>query len=213
MNDMNTELLTDITELGNALVLFGLSLSLSIYFWVLGYRREPLALMLSFFAPSAIIGVLKIAFYICHTNFFGIVSPSGHAAISISVMGLSALILAKICAGVWRAVIPILLVVLSLVIAISRSILGMHTDGDVMIGSLIGFCIVIAVAKTVLSYRIKTELGNNNREIAQKKKVNPVMICLLIIGVAVVFYGIRLPSEKVMASFAKEIRFNLALCN
>ena len=207
MNGNNSDLLRDITGLGDSIVLLSLSSVLSIYFWALGYRREPLALMLGFFTPAAIIGTLKIAFYICHTNLWGIVSPSGHAAISIGVLGLSALILARICTGVLRAIIPILLVVLALVIAISRSILGMHTDGDVVIGSLIGFCVVIAVAKTILSYRIKTETDET------AKKVNPVMICGLMIVVVSVFYGIKLPSEKVMASFAKEIRLNLPLCH
>lgn len=209
MNDDYTDFLTDITTLGNSLLLGTLALTLSIYLFVIGYRREPLAMMLGFFVPAAIIGFLKIAFYICDTNLWGIVSPSGHAAISIGVFGLAAIILAKLCTGIWRALIPLTLVALAMVIAVSRTILGMHTDGDVLIGSLIGVAVVIAIAKLVLSYRIETK----PEEEAGKKKVHPAIICLLLIVVTVACYGIKLPSEKLMSSFAKQVRLSLPLCN
>lgn len=155
MNGDDLTLLADITELGNSLILGTVSLCLSAYLYMIGYRREPLAVILSFLIPATIIGCLKIAFYTCHYNLWGIVSPSGHAAISIGVLGVSALILSKICNGIWRAIIPITLILLALTIAVSRTILGMHTDGDVVIGALIGIAVVTAIGKLILSYRIK----------------------------------------------------------
>lgn len=207
MNENNLDMLSDVTGIGDSVVLGILSLVLAVYFFVLGYRREPLAIIMGFLLPAAIIGTLKIAFYICQTNLWGIVSPSGHSAISISVLGVSALILAKICTGVWRALIPLALVILAIVIALSRTILGMHTDGDVVIGSLIGIAVVIAIGKVILSYRIKLA-----EQEEKKRRAHPAVILLLAIIVVTACYGIKLPSEKLMMSFAKEIRQSLPVC-
>lgn len=202
--------LTTITGLGDSIVLAVFSLALALYLFLIGYRREPLAMILAFILPAIIIGILKISFYICNTNLWGIVSPSGHSAISIGVLGVAALILAKISVGIWRAIIPFVLVFLAITIAISRTILGMHTDGDVVVGSLIGLLVVIIIAKIVLSYRIKVK---ENQDDISKKKAHPLIIIILILCVITISYGIKLPSEKVMSSIAKQIRQMVTICN
>lgn len=210
MNNNDLDMLMDITGVGDSMVLLTFVLALSVYLLILGYRREPLAVGLSFFVPATIIGTLKIAFYICNTNLWGIVSPSGHAAISISVLGISALLFAKLCSGIWRAILPIVLVSLAVIIAVSRTVLGMHTDGDVVIGSLIGVSVVILIAKFVLSYRI--QVGDSTSSSPQKRAHPAIIVCLMI-AVLGVSYGIKLPSEKLMSAFAKEIKKNLQICD
>lgn len=204
--------LTTITGLGDSIVLGAFSVTLAVYLLLIGYRREPLAMILAFILPAAIIGVLKISFYICNTNLWGIVSPSGHSAISIAVLGVAALILAKILTGLWRAIIPFALVGLAITIAISRTILGMHTDGDVVAGSLIGFFVVILIAKIILSYRIRIKTNQEN-ETKDKKKAQPLILLAIIALVIGISYGIKLPSEKVMSSIAKELRQMVTICN
>jgi len=203
MNQNHLEILGDITRLGDSIVLGSLSVVLSVYLLMLGYKREPLAIILSFVVPASIIGTLKIAFYTCHTNLWGIVSPSGHAAISIGVLGVSAVILSKICTGLWHTILPAALVLLALVIAISRTILGMHTDGDVVIGGLIGVTVVFAIAKIILG----------GRKATPHKKIHPLIICLLVMIVLGMFYGIKLPSEQVMSWVAEQIRLNTPVCD
>lgn len=210
MNDDDMMMWANVTELGNSLFLVILSFAISIYLFLMGYRREPLAMILAFFVPAAIIGTLKIAFYTCHINVWGIVSPSGHAAISISVLGVTALILSKLLNGIFRALIPVFLVLLAAIIAISRIILGMHTGEDVIIGSLIGMAVVIAIAKLILSYRVAVTL---NEEEAQPKKIHPLILGVLVIVATVACYEIKLPSEQIMGSIAKQIRTSLVVCS
>lgn len=203
------DLLTVITGLGNSVLLGGLSLILSVYLWFSGYRREPLALILGFIIPATIIGILKISFYVCNTNLWGIVSPSGHAAISLGVLGVCALILAKICTGLWQIMIPLFLVVLGIIIAVSRTILGMHTDGDVISGSLVGCGAVLAISQMVLENRTGGKAGAARR----KKKAHPLVVCLLLLLVTFSCYKIGLPSERIMVSIAKQLRTSLMLCS
>lgn len=205
-----TDFLMDLTELGNSLFLVTFALVLAIYLFSLGYRREPLAMVLGFLVPAASIGTLKIAFYTCASNIWGIVSPSGHAALSIGVFGISALILSKVCPKGWSVVVPVILTTLAIVIAISRTVLGMHTDGDVIIGSLIGFGAVAAIAKLVLSYPVDTTHVHTT---IIKKQVHPLKICGLFLAVTVLLYGIKLPSEEIMKFIANEIRDGASVCS
>jgi membrane-associated phospholipid phosphatase len=208
-NDIDVGL-TTITGLGDSIVLGAFALTLAFYLLLIGYRREALAMVLAFLLPATIIGFLKITFYICNTNLWGVVSPSGHSAISIGVLGVSSLILAKISVGLWRAIIPFTLIILAITIAISRTILGMHTDGDVVVGSLIGLLVVILIAKVILSYRVRIR---QNQDDDIKKKAHPLIVIVLILFVVSLSYGIKLPSEKVMSSIAKELRQMVTICN
>lgn len=211
----NQDFLVTITNMGESFVLGMLSLALFVYFLIIGYRREAIGIIAAFLLPAALIGLLKIIFYSCNANLYGVVSPSGHAAISIGVLGTLALMMAKICIGWGRAVLPIILVTLALTIAISRTLLGMHTDGDVFVGSGIGLGTVFLVAR-FMSRRAKSvdTLGAGALVDCKppRRSAHPTMLCGIILTTVLLGYGIRLPSEAIMKSFAKQIRPYVGLC-
>ncbi len=203
---MNADFLTHITELGNLLVLGTISITLCLYFIMIGSRREALAILLGYVTPIAVIGILKISFYTCDTNLFGIVSPSGHAAISMGVLGMAAVILLKICEGVWKAIVPFCLIALAIMIGMSRVILGMHTLPDVILGSFIGAVIVVVISKIILTYQ-------SNRISYRPKGFHFFILALLLIFGVGISYGVHLPSEDLMRSVAEKLRVNLMSCD
>lgn len=203
---MNAHLLTHITEFGNFLVLGAISITLCLYFIMIGLRREALAIFLGYVTPIAVIGVLKISFYTCNTDLFGVVSPSGHAAISMGVLGMAALILVKISRGVWKAIVPLCLIALAIIIGMSRVILGMHTLPDVILGFLIGTVIIVTISKIILTYQ------SNRISYSPKAFHFFIFVLLLICGVGI-SYGVHLPSEDLMRSVAEKLRLNLEPCD
>lgn len=203
---MNADLLTHITELGNFLVLGTISITLCVYLIMIDSRREALAMLLACVIPIAVIGILKISFYTCDTNLFGIVSPSGHAAISMGVLGMAAVIFLKICKGIWRAIVPFCLIALAIIIGMSRVILGMHTLPDVVLGSFIGAVIIVAISKIILTYQ-------SNRISYRPKGFHFFILALLLICGVGISYGVHLPSEDLMRSIAEKLRVNLMSCD
>jgi len=209
---LNNGVLVTITNMGESFMLGMLSLAVFTYFLVIGYRREALGVALAFLLPAAVIGLLKIIFYSCDANIYGVISPSGHAAISIGVLGTLALIMAKICSGWWRAILPLALVGLALTIAITRTLLQMHTNGDVIVGIGTGLVSVFLTAKMMSHKNKMAKTQDETDQPNHRRPARPAVLVGIMVGVVLLGYGIKLPSEKLMKSIAKQISPYMAVC-
>jgi membrane-associated phospholipid phosphatase len=101
------------------------------------------------------ISALKLAFTICGYPFagLGLMSPSGHTAMSVAVYGgLAAVIGSDRKAPARRLLIPAA-VIFTIAIALSRTIAGQHTPVEVAIGLIVGIAALGVMIVLAARYR------------------------------------------------------------
>lgn len=135
--------LAAVTVAGNSLLLLALTLTSSFYLFLRGYRREAAVQAAAFFCAAVLISLLKLGFALCGSRVFGIYSPSGHAALALSVYGVLAFILVRCAGGKRAALLAIGLIALSFMIGYSRIALDLHTPQEVFLGWGAGGGIII----------------------------------------------------------------------
>lgn len=191
-----------VTDMGDSLVLGAFSLTLAVYLLASGYRREAVAAIAGYGLPAIIITLLKLVFYTCLVQIEGIVSPSGHAALSMGFLGVCALLALKLCPHIWRSLVPLALLTVIAGICISRVVLGIHTVGDVIVGAIVGFGSVILISRVILRRRVIVEAGN--RDGLRGKPVHPAYLLMAMVIVGFLSYGVNPPSDRFLREFAKQ---------
>ncbi len=192
--------LTFITDIGDSFVLGCMVITGAGYLLFQGCRKGASALLLSLSGSAFLIGLLKLFVRGCNEGLhrYGIYSPSGHAALSVAVLGTYALLLAGQLQGLWRFVPLLLLVPLISAIALTRLILGFHTAPEIIIGLIAGG---IALLPAVVFLRYNTI-----------EKFNVYGFMLSALAVALIFNGFRLPAENFIVMLSQYIKTHVALC-
>jgi membrane-associated phospholipid phosphatase len=170
-------LLLAITEIGDTAVMTALAAIIALYLFWAGSRKSAGLLVLSLLAAAGAIFILKIAFLGCWVKvpFFDLRSPSGHAALSAAVLGTFASIMATQLGGTDRWIPYLVVGPLIVLIAASRTLLGMHTPEEALVGLFVGFCVAVA-AYVILDH-------------SNVPKLDLRLIAILGIVVIVIFHG------------------------
>ena len=191
-----------VTDIGDSAVLGAVVLAAACYFIAAGCFAEAVAVALSFLLTSAAIGLLKVAFLSCGHDFLDIRSPSGHAALSVAVLGTFGLILHSLHKRWHRFLWPGLLGILGAAIVVTRIALGYHSFAEVAAGVVVGLCVLPAIWLFVL--RRGRHSGHPRFNI----------YLLLAVTFAAIFltYGERLPAEKNFNKIAAQIRAHFPVC-
>lgn len=188
-----------VTAIGESAVLGALVAVAAIFFFLSRCPREAVAMLLSFAVAGAVIGILKIAFLSCGHGVLGIRSPSGHAALAVSVFGTYALILFRRSTAGHHYILPVFLFVLGLVIALTRVSLDFHSAAEVVLGMIVGLCTIAALRVFVLAP------DSRSRDHAKAPFNTPLLIALTGLT-AVSVYGTRIPVETAIRSFAESLK-------
>jgi undecaprenyl-diphosphatase len=195
-------IINTITDIGDSLVMSGVTLTGTLYLLLHGCRKGAFALLLAFLGSAALIGITKLAFIGCSAqlhNNYELRSPSGHSALSTAVIGTYILIIASQLRGLWRFIPVILLVPLILAIAVTRVLLSVHSIQEVIVGLAIG-------SITLLCVHAFLTRGKN------LPKFNAYALILYALLAAIVLHGFRLPAESFIHYLASFLTNHAAFC-
>jgi membrane-associated phospholipid phosphatase len=191
-----------ITDLGDSGLTASLTVILTLYLLHQGQRRAAFAMALSFAATSAFVTLGKIMLY-SHCASYDVLSsplrsPSGHTALSLSVYGAAALIVASSMTGLWRAVLPAAALILAFLIGVTRVLIGAHSVADVVVGFVIGLVVLAVLWRYVLK---DTEVRCAWRRVA--------LICFLWCAL---LFGLHMPSEQIIKWIAGLFKASGRIC-
>lgn len=181
-----------LTDAGDSGVLLPVALISAILLWLSHSGRAAWLLLRSVLLAAVVIALLKVLFLSCGAHWRSdLVSPSGHACLSIAVFGSLGVVAATGRGVLARASTAVLVALLVGVIAISRVIIGVHTWTEVIVGLVVGASALLLFA---WSYA----------------RTAPPSIDLKTFGITLlatllVAFGIRLPGESVLRHIARHI--------
>jgi membrane-associated phospholipid phosphatase len=163
---------------------------------VLGVLLAAKQLRLAIGWGLVIIGVaaatagLKLAFTVCGYKLAGsgVMSPSGHTAMSVAVYGGLAAVVAASRNGRGRAAVIAMAGVFTIAIALSRIIVGYHTPIEVAVGLMVGVAALGAMTLVAARYR------------AEHLPLGWLVAGALV--VFVLFHGARWPAERAIHRLA-----------
>jgi membrane-associated phospholipid phosphatase len=129
-----------VTDFGDSAVTVPLALLTLIFLVVAGRGQLALGWGLAIGGCGVAIGALKLVFGACNSGLttVGIVSPSGHTAMSVAVYGSLALLVAARLPRRFRSVVISAAAVSLIVIAVSRIVLHDHTPAEIAVGLIVG---------------------------------------------------------------------------
>lgn len=194
------DFLMRITDLGDSGLLTALLLAGVLHLLARGNKVAALALLTAFFTAVFGIGLVKLLFLGCASEFrqMGIRSPSGHTTLSMAIYGTYGVLLAKSLPRYgWMAAAGG--ISLALAIAFSRVWLHFHSAPEVAIGLLIGSCAVMLSWGCILRSQFVAPLG-----------IGRLLCWFALAGFAL--YGFRLPAEPLIGALARMIRGYNPLC-
>jgi len=190
---------TFITDFGDSSVTLPLAAFLLLYLLTLRRWRSALAWALTIGSCGLAMASLKILFQSCEpvlaTNEF--VSASGHSAMSAMVYGGFALLLTTRPAAWPQVATGGLAVILIMMIAVSRVIVGAHQPLEVVVGLLVG-CTAVLVFRRL-----------------RQPDAAPLPILWPSLGAFVLIaflHGTRWPIEEVLRDFARLIGGAVPAC-
>ncbi len=186
--------------LGDLAVVSAVALVAIIVLLRAGERRGALALVVALLGAACAIGTLKVAAIGCSHGYFGprLNSPSGHAAMSASVLGTLGVVLARQLEGWARLLPPLAAVALIGLIAATRVILDVHTVEEVLVGLATG----AASAGVAILVLLR----------APSRPVRVGILLLAIVFTAALTDGLRSPAEELVRYLAGMLRTNVAYC-
>lgn len=200
------EFLAFVADFGDSAVLTALVFTTTIYMLYCRHFSEALALVTALFASSAIIAALKLIMMTCGGGDLDIVSPSGHAALSISVYGTFGLVLMRYFNS-WRRAIPALFFfILGFTIAISRVVHNLHSLNEVVLGIIVGVLVVMGISFILLSRKFSLPL------IGKQGNFSVYAVIAILIVTAFFVHGHRLPAEKFIKNLAADIKSAIPFC-
>lgn len=192
---MSPIILQYITDFGDSAVMAAITLAGIIYLISCKNYRAASVIFLSLLLASFGIGLLKILFMSYIKNSF-IRSPSGHVALSTAVLGIYTMIIAGQAEKKLHRIIGVSFVIALLIaIAASRTLLGYHNIYEVIIGFFVGYLVFICAGL----FYLRAE---------EPAKINKGKLILIIIAIAFLTHGFRLPAEKMIEKLAIELKHN-----
>jgi len=192
---------TFITDIGDSAVMTGVALAGSLYLYFCGCRTSATALMASLLLSAFMIGLFKLLFLGCGwllPHHYDIRSPSGHAALSVSVMGTCALLISGRLQNIWRFLPPLVAALLVIAIAVTRVTLDAHTVAEVVAGLASG---AFALLPVYIFLR---------RCPLQGYDVN--VFVLVIISAALLLHGTHFPAEDFIHAVAYYLGHSISVC-
>jgi membrane-associated phospholipid phosphatase len=135
-----------ITDFGDTAVTVPLIALVLVFLAITRQWRPAIGWALAILGCGASIGAIKALLIGCgyRTSVAGVVSPSGHAAMSTAVYGSLVVIIAAGMPLRYRVPLFFAVALLILAIAVSRTILGAHTPTEVIVGAMIGVAAIVA---------------------------------------------------------------------
>jgi membrane-associated phospholipid phosphatase len=133
-------MLEALTDLGDATLILPTAVLLIIYLWFSGARRAALAWGATLSLCIVLVLVFKIGFGACSESLaaLDIRSPSGHAALAVTLYGCGARLLGGGQSRWFRIGIGLFAGALVAAIAISRVALHLHNPAEIVAGLAIG---------------------------------------------------------------------------
>jgi membrane-associated phospholipid phosphatase len=187
-----------LTDFGDSAVLLPLSAAVFIWLLVMRPARSAAWWIGALIFCGAVTVVLKILFFACPPAL-DISSPSGHTSFSLLAYGGVAGIVAVERQSPWERT-AIILSAIGLVasIGISRVVLGMHSEPEIIIGFAIG-----AAALAIFGFGY-LRLGGSGRTIT------PLLIGVTLI--LTVFHGSKLNPENKLHELGGWLDFRSLVC-
>ena len=143
--DSLTTLFRGVTELGNGVVLAGVTAIAAYLLARRGLYRDALLMALAFTGAEVLSYGLKLGFRRDRPFFTDPLAtestysfPSGHSTVSLATYGALAVVLARRTARKWRPLLLVAATVLVSLIGFSRLYLGVHFLSDVLAGFAAG---------------------------------------------------------------------------
>lgn len=190
-----------VTDFGDSAVTLPLVIFFSIYFVLLRRPKTVVAWVLATGGCGLIIALLKIFLRSCTqraADGAGILSPSGHTAMSVAVYGSLAALAGLQISTRPRYFLAVFTTISVAAIALSRVALDAHTIGEVALGFLVGS---LAVTGFWFSVRREPPMTLQLRWLATG-----------VIGVIIVTHGMQWPIEETLRTVATMLRGNLPGC-
>ena len=189
-----------ITDLGDVAVTVSLAALVLMWLIFCGGRNAAVAWAVGFSAVGAAIAAQKVGARACDLTWpkFGIVSVSGHMAMSTVVYGICAMLIGGRSS---RLIRPLSLLVAGLVvtgIGWSRVVLHAHSVGEVLAGLVLG----LTGLGLIVFFGRPAERGVIGRG----------ALALASALLLVVLYGRSVDAEAAVAHFANEFRSNFGVC-
>jgi len=122
---------------------------------VVGQPRLAVRWALVIIGCAGALGTLKLASAVCSYPLAGsgLRSPSGHTAMSIAVYGGMVAVVAPTLDRAARTALIAAITILTIGIALSRTIIGYHTPLEVASGVVVGVAALLAIIAVAVYYR------------------------------------------------------------
>jgi membrane-associated phospholipid phosphatase len=194
MNTVNA-----ISDAGDSVVLICLAALLVAMLWRYQSWKAASTLLLALVACAIVMVCLKLALIACgHTWNAGMVSPSGHASMSVAVYGALAVVAARQTRYRQQIAIALGSIALIAAIAISRVTLGAHSVAEVALGVLVG-----AAALSLFAVRYFSLV---------KRQMNVYLLGALSFATILILHGVHLPVESLIQELAFFGRTSAGVC-
>lgn len=184
MNTVNA-----ISDAGDSVVLICLAALLVAMLWRYQSWKAASTLLFALVACAVVMVCLKLVLIACgHTWNASMVSPSGHASMSVAVYGALSVIAARQTRYWQQIAIALGSTALVAGIAISRVTLGAHSVAEVALGVLVG-----AAALSLFAFRYSALV---------KKPLNLYLLGALSLATILILHGVHLPVESLIHKLA-----------
>jgi membrane-associated phospholipid phosphatase len=190
-----------VTNFGDSVFVLPMAMGAMAYLGCRGHRSLAVALAVAIAGCGLAMVALKLLFGSCVIRFgaTGIVSPSGHVAMSTVVYGCFAVLLARRGGPGWRSVAPMTgAVALIGAILVSRVVLLAHSVPETEVGLAVGALFVLGFWRAIRARAVPDlRLG---------------AVLVLVGGLALTTYGVHLPIERTLRAIALIIGQHLPGC-
>ena len=176
--------MTFLTDFADQAVVLPLVAAVALMLAVLGWWRHALSWLAVIGVTFAVVLILKLGFLACGPIFgpWALRSPSGHAAAAAVVAGgLAALLSPR------RWVVLTIATLAAVAIGVSRLELGVHSVPEIVLGAMLG------VAGAAVFCRLA----------GPPPARRPVSLLAVVVVVAVLLHGTRLPAEAAIWKFSR----------
>lgn len=201
-----TDFLKFLADFGDSAVLIALVFSAAFYLLWCRHNNEALAIVTALLGSAAVISVLKLIMISCGSGHFDIRSPSGHSALSIAVYGTFGLLFFRYFEKWYRYLVSVALFALGATIAVSRVIMNLHSMGEMILGSIVGILTLLASWFFFLHKKEAFAVSEKPRPF------NIYIVIAILIVVAGLVHGTRLPSEDFIQKLARDVKASLTFC-
>ncbi|MGE4351839.1 MAG: phosphatase PAP2 family protein [Bdellovibrionales bacterium] len=193
--------LAHLTTLGDSGFLAALTFFCALYLYLTDNKRAAFLLCAALLSCMGIMGLLKIYFLNCHQHYptWNLKSPSGHAAMSAAIYGTLAALLAKKLASPLREAAILGAILLILTIAVSRILLGHHSQAEVLVGLAVGTSIAFT---STFFLRPLSNVSFRTRHLA-----------LIGMGALILLYGTHAPAEILIRKIAQIVYRAFPFCS